>query len=92
MSPRDPTPCYATEASHAARFDEAYGIREPETGVPLYRLRSTLIRISSALASLNVSTDNGIVRELGALIVEARELITQLETEDEEQECQCNRG
>jgi hypothetical protein len=55
----------------------------------LDELRETLVQITSELAGLN--TDDGrVVRRIGSLIVEARELIGRLEAEMEVEPCRCD--
>ena len=89
MTTGDPTPVFETEGVHAARFEEQYAIKaQQETSAPLYKLRTTLIQITSALAGVSLAADGEVVRQIGALVCEARALITQLEEdEDEMNEC-----
>lgn len=85
----DPTPVFKNEARHAARFDERYSISTQEKPMTtLDELREVLVGITSELAGVNISTDGEIVRRIGSLIVEARELIGQIEVESEVRECQ----
>jgi len=56
----------------------------------LDELREVLVGITSELSAINISTDGEIVRRIGGLICEARELIQQIETEMEVEPCRCS--
>jgi len=90
----DPTPTYAREDRNAARSaewpTEAYTTKGQNTMTTLDELRETLIQITSELAGLNIATDGEVARRIGALVVEGRELIRQLEAEGEVSECKCH--
>ena len=87
----DPTMTYRDECQQPQREGESWLAetysREPTA---LDDLRSVLVGITSELTGVCLAADGEVVRRIGALVIEGRTLIAQLEAEGEDViECKC---